>query len=194
MKEFLICDTIHAGRGLVAGVSWGLKRMYKIGEYVVYGIHGVCSVTDLEERVIDRKQVTYLVLEPVGQGGSRYLVPTHNAAAMSKLRYMLSRNDLERLLMSQQVHTDGWIADENRRKQVYRELINSGEPEKLLQMVRALYLHRDAQYAAGKKCHICDENFLRDAEKQIVGELCIVLDMAPEEAKDYLKRKLKEDA
>ena len=56
--------------------------MYQIGDQVVYGIHGVCCVVEQEERVIDRKRVTYLVLEPVGQDGSRYLVPTHNAAAM----------------------------------------------------------------------------------------------------------------
>lgn len=168
--------------------------MYKIGDYVVYGIHGVCSIVEMEERVIDRKKVNYLALEPMGQGGSRYLVPTHNAAAMTKLRYILCPEEIEQLLASEQVHSEVWIADENRRKQVYREMINSGDPVKLLQLVRALYLHRDAQLAAGKKCHISDENFLRDAEKQIVGEMCIVFDMSPEQAKEYLKKKLKEDA
>jgi len=168
--------------------------MYKIGDNVVYGIHGVCSVTELENRIVDRKNVTYLVLEPIGQGGSRYLVPTQNATAMSKLRYMLSREELARLLASQEVHTDSWIADENRRKQTYRELINSGDPVRLLQMVRALYLHQEEQRSAGKKCHICDENFLRDAERQIIGELSMVLSLSLEEAKAYLKYKLKEDA
>lgn len=168
--------------------------MYNTGDYVVYGMHGVCAVTDLETRTVDRKKVTYLVLEPVGQEGARYLVPTHNASAMSKLRQILSREELEKLLCSSQVHTDGWIADENHRKQAYRELINSGDPVRLLQMVRALYQHRESQLSAGKKCHICDENFLRDAERQIIGEISMVLELSREEAKAYLKRKLKEDA
>lgn len=59
--------------------------MYQVGDKVVYGIHGVCMVVDLEERVIDRKRVIYLALEPVGQGNAKYLVPTHNAAAMAKI-------------------------------------------------------------------------------------------------------------
>ena len=168
--------------------------MYQVGEQVVYGIHGVCRVADLEERVVDRKRVTYLALEPVGQDGSRYLVPTHNAAAMAKVRSMLSPHEMDALLQSQEVRSDGWIRDENQRKQTYRELIGSGDRVRLLQMVRTLYRHRKAQSAAGKKCHLCDENFLRDAEKLLIGEFSIVLNMDQEQAKHYIRNKLKEDA
>jgi len=125
--------------------------MYQVGDQVVYGIHGVCRVSALEERVIDRKRVTYLALEPMGQEGAKYLVPTHNAAAMSKLRSMLTPSELEALLHSSQVRTDGWIRDENLRKQTYRELISGGDRQKLMQMVHTLYRHRAAQTAAGKK-------------------------------------------
>ena len=69
--------------------------MYQVGDQVVYGVHGVCKVVDQEERVIDRKKVIYLALEPIGQAGSRYFVPTHNAAAMAKVRNMLSQEELE---------------------------------------------------------------------------------------------------
>ena len=168
--------------------------MYQVGDKVVYGIHGVCMVVDQEERLVDRKRVTYLALEPVGQGGSRYLVPTHNAAAMAKLRHMLSKEELEALMDSEEVCVDSWIKDENQRKQTYRELISSGDRARLMQMVRTLYRHRKAQAAAGRKCHLCDENFLRDAERLLVGEFSIVLGMEPEQAKQYIRNKLKEDA
>lgn len=165
--------------------------MYQIGEKVVYGIHGVCMVADKEERVIDRKKRLYLVLEPVGQDGSRYLVPTHNEAAMAKIRPMLSAEELEALIQSEQVRSQGWIKDENQRKQVYRELIGSGDRVKVMQMVHALYEHKAAQTTAGKKVHLCDDNFLRDAEKLLAGEFAIVLGMAPEEARQYVRSHLK---
>lgn len=165
--------------------------MFQIGDKVVYGVHGVCNVVDQEERIIDRKKVTYLALEPVGQGGSRYLVPTHNAAAMSKLKHMLSRQEMDALVCSEEVRADSWIPDENLRKQTYRELISGGDRAKLMRMVRTLYRHKAAQAAAGKKCHLCDENFLRDAEKLLVGEVSIVMDMTSEQAKSYLKEHLK---
>lgn len=165
--------------------------MYQMGDQVVYGIHGVCSIVEEEKRVLDRKTVTYLVLEPVGQEGSRYLVPTHNEAAMSKLRPMLTPEELEELMRSEEVRQDGWIREENLRKNAYRELITSGDRAELLRMVNTLYRHKREQNAAGKKVHLADENFLRDAEKLLMGEVGIVMDMEPDQAKQYIRSKLK---
>lgn len=168
--------------------------MYQIGEKVIYGIHGVCVVAALEERTIDRKKVTYLALEPVGQEGCRYLVPSHNAVAMAKLRPVLTQDQLEAMLTAEDIRKNVWIADENQRKQVYRELISSGDRIRLMQMVCTLYRHRAAQSAAGRKNHLCDENFLRDAEKLLTGEVALVLNLEPDAAKQYIRSKLKEDA
>ncbi len=164
--------------------------MFQLGDKVVYGIHGVCSVTATEEKVIDRKKLTYLVLEPEERDGSRYLVPTHNASAMAKLRPMLTPETLEELLRSEAVQSCQWIMDENQRKQTYRELIASGNREKLMGMVCALYRHRQSQTAAGRKCHLCDENFLRDAEKLLASETAVVLGLDAMQAKQYIRNAL----
>lgn len=167
--------------------------MIQVGDQVVYGMHGVCCVVEEEKRVIDRKTVIYLALEPVGQTGSRYLVPTHNAAAMAKIRPMLTKEGLEELITGEEVKTDAWISDEGQRKQFYRELIGSGDRVRLMQMVRTLYRHKKAQTAAGKKVHLCDDNFLRDAEKLLASEVSVVLEMDADQAKQYLRAKLKEE-
>ncbi len=165
--------------------------MYQIGDRVIYGMHGVCRVIDLEERIIDRKKCTYLALEPEGQQGSRYLVPTHNETAMAKLRQMLTAEELDTLLRSEKIRQDGWIRDENQRKQTYREMITSGDRASLMQMVHALYVHKAEQSAAGKKFHLCDENFLRDAEKLLCSEIAMVLEMDFDAARNYLREQLK---
>ena len=166
--------------------------MYQVGEQVVYGIHGVCRIVEEEQRTVDRKPVTYLIFEPVGQNGSKYMVPTNSAAAMAKIRNMLTAEELNALFSSDSVRADGWVREENLRKQTYRELLGSGDRVRLMQMVRALYLHKDAQASAGKKIHMCDENFLRDAEKQLISEVCVVLNMEPDLAKQFLRTKLRE--
>ena len=168
--------------------------MYQIGDKVIYGMHGVCVVADLENRKVEGKQVIYLALEPAGQSGSRFLVPTHNPAAMAKVRPLLTREALEALFSSEAVKEDAWIREEPRRKQVYRELISSCDRERLVQMVCSLYRYRAAQSAAGKKLHMCDENFLRDAEKILSGEIANTLEIPSTEALKYLRNKLKEDA
>lgn len=168
--------------------------MYQIGDKVIYGMHGVCLVADLEKRIVDKKEVTYLALEPAGQSGSRFLVPTHNAAAMAKVRPMLTREALEELFSSDVVKEDAWVRDESQRKQLYRELISSCDRQRLSQMISSLYRYRKTQTAAGKKFHMCDENFLRDAEKILAGEIASTLEIPSAEALKYLRNKLKEDA
>lgn len=167
--------------------------MFQIGDQVTYGMHGVCCVVTEETRTVDRKQIVYLVLEPVGQPGSRYLVPTHNAAAMSKLRRLRTRDELEALFTSEEVRCDGWIRDENQRKQTYRELIGSGDQVRLMRMVRSLYHHKDELTAAGKKVHLCDDNFLRDAERILASEIALVMDIESDAARKYLREKLKSE-
>ena len=166
--------------------------MYQLGEFVVYGVHGVCRVSQIQERRVDRMTQQYLVLEPIGRGGSQYLVPMHNPAAMSKLSPLMTPQELEDLLSSESVKTDCWIPEENRRKQSYRELSGSASREKLMQTVHTLYERKKSLQTQGKKLHICDDNFLHDAEKVLSGEIEAVLGIGNQEALQYLRSRLQE--
>lgn len=165
--------------------------MYQIGDWVVYGIHGVCRVVDVQKQLVNRKRTQYLVLEPRNQAESRFYLPTENPAAMAKLKAILSKSELAELLTSEAVRQDGWIQDENRRKQYYRELIGSGDRTALLKMVGSLYRYKSLQITAGRKFHQSDENFLRDAEKLLASEIALVMELSLEDARDYLREQLK---
>lgn len=164
--------------------------MFQTGESVVYGIHGVCRIVGTEKQIRNNEEQIFLVLEPVSQPGSRYMVPTYNPAAMAKVKKMLTREELEEMLSSAAVHRDCWIRDEAQRKQYYRELITSGERQNLMAMVCTLYHHKAEQSASGRKIHMCDDNFLRDAEKILIGEVAEVLKLDLDQAKRYICSKL----
>ena len=165
--------------------------MYQAGDRVLYGIHGVCCVKKAEERILDGNRRLFLVLEPEGQTGCQYLVPTHNAAAMAKLRPLRTKQELHELLASEAVRQNSWITDENLRKQTYRELIAGGDTGALLGMINSLYQHRAKQAEQGKKFHQCDENFLRDAEKLVCSEISAVMGMDADSTRSYLRDQLK---
>ena len=150
--------------------------MFQCGDLVVYGIHGVCRILELENRKIDKTKKEYFVLEPIDQKGARFYVPTQNEAAVSKLRPVISQQELTELLKSEDSYTDSWIEDENQRKQYYRNLISSGDRGALIRMVHTLHLRKSALVAAGRKFHLCDENFLRDAQKLLGSEISLVME------------------
>lgn len=165
--------------------------MYQAGEYVVYGVQGVCRVLGTECQRINRRRTEFLVLEPLTKGESRFYLPTENSAAIGKLRPVLSRQKLEDLLNADEIRSGCWIPEDNQRKQLYRELVVSGDRILLLQMLAAVYRHKEEQISLGKKLHLCDDNFLRDAEKLLCSEICLVMEMEQDQAKEYLRSKLR---
>ena len=92
---------------------------------------------------------------------------------------------------SMEIRQGCWIREENLRKQHYRNLLASGDRTLLLQMLAAVYQHRDEQDAAGKKFHQCDDNFMRDAEKLLCSEISLVMEMEVTQARDYLRTHLR---
>ncbi len=158
--------------------------MLSIGERVVYGIHGVCQIVDFEEKRVNSKMVVYYVLQPLDQPQSRFYIPKDNPAAVAKLSKILTKQELDDLLHSDPENV--WIDDEGRRKLYYRQLISSGDRASLIAMVRCLHLHRAQQIAAGKKLHLCDENFMRDAQRVIEGEISLVLNIPIDQVGRYL--------
>ena len=167
--------------------------MYQVGQRVVYGIHGVCDIIEIEIKIVDRKKIPYFVLEPVDQPGARFYVPSENPVALSKLNCMLTRQELERIFAELEVSKAAWIADENRRKLAYRELLSGGDRLAVMKMLCALYIHKQEQEEKGKKFHLCDENFLRDGEKLICSELSLIMELPYPEALVYLRKHLKEE-
>lgn len=167
--------------------------MYQTGDRVVYGIHGVCEIVGTEDKTVDRKKVSYFVLQPLAQQEARFYIPVHNEAALAKLRAVLTAEDINTLLHSDQVRDNTWIADENQRKLRYRSLINSGDRTSLLCMVRTIYLHKQAQEAIGRRLHLCDENFLRDAQKLLESEFSLVLNIPQNEVGSYIRSALSDE-
>ncbi len=161
---------------------------YQQGELVVYGLHGICKVLGMESRGTGQKKTEYYVLEPNDQPGSRYYIPAGNQAALSKLRRVLTKDELLTALSADSVRQLPWIADENQRKLRYRELINSGDFAAQLAMVFALERHQIAQHAAGRKFHLCDENFLHDAQKLLYSEFSAVLGIPISDVPAYIQQ------
>lgn len=163
-----------------------MSGMLELHQKVLYGIHGVCVIQQIQEQIIDYQKKQYYVLVPVDRSDTQYLIPTDNEMAVSKLRPLLTRQELECMLCDKAITQNVWIPEENLRKMRYKELLSSGDRLAILAMVHTLRLHKQRQLEQGKKFHQCDEFFLRDAEKLIRAEISSVLDIPPAEVERYL--------
>lgn len=164
--------------------------MYQTGDQVLYGIHGVCTITGIEAMRFGKARAKYYVLQPAEQADARFYVPVDSEAAVAKLRPLLTADALMELLHSEEVRSTPFIAEENQRKQRYRELISSGDRAQLMGMICALHRHKKAQTAAGRKFHQSDENFLHDAQKLLNAEFAQVFSLEPKEVGSFIAKEL----
>ena len=164
--------------------------MLSVGQLVVYGIHGVCKIAGTDVKTVDRKKVEYYVVEPVSQAGACFFVPSANPVAVAKLRPILTKQELDALFSDLEDWQSVWIPEENQRKQYYRELISGGDRKSLISMILALQAHRVSQQEAGRKFHLCDENFLRDAQRLLCMEIAVILGTDDIGAATYLQEHL----
>lgn len=160
--------------------------MFRPGDLVVYGTHGICTVIALEKRCVDRRNVEYYVLEPKEQLGDRFYVPTQNPAACAKMRKLLTFDEINGILHAEEVRRDIWIEDEGQRKQRYRDIITGDDRLAILRLINTLHKHRRIQMEAGRKFHLIDENFLRDAEKMLNAEFSLVLGIEKDQVARYV--------
>ena len=161
--------------------------MYQVNDLVLYGVHGVCKILEVQMQTVNRKKTEYFVLEPISQQGSRFFVPTKSEVALSKLRCLISKEEIMALLASPESHREIWLDDENQRKQQYKDVLTTGDRAMLLCLLRLLDRHRELQADSGKKFHISDANFMRDAQKIIFSEFSLVLGTSIDVVEQYIK-------
>ena len=71
--------------------------------------------------------------------------------------------------------------------------MNGGDRQGLLQMIYTLQNQKQIQATAGRKFHLCDENFLRDAEKVLSSEFSVVFEIPVSQVREFIEEHLHED-
>ena len=72
--------------------------MYSIGEVVLYGSNGVCEITEITTKKIGKDSIEYYVLKPVCSDSSTLFVPTQNEMLVSRMRVVLSSDEIKDIL------------------------------------------------------------------------------------------------
>lgn len=165
--------------------------MFHIGDTVLYGMDGVCTVTDKTTRVFNKEKLEYYVLTPVHDGHSTIYVPVGSAAALAKMRQVLSAEEIRAIIAALPLEeAPVWIVDENARRLHFKTILQSGDRREIMRMIRTIYLHGQEQKASGRKLHHADEMMMKDAEAVLYDEFAYVLGIHPDEVLGFIMGEL----
>ena len=151
--------------------------MFQVNDVIIYGTQGVCKITDTEEKKVSGKKKTYFVLKPVGSSGPTIFAPTDNEVVLRKMRRLLTKDEIHKLIDSMPEENAVWVNNENERKERYKNILATGDHLELIKMIKAIYVHKTEREAQGKRLHMSDERFFKDAEQILYNEFQYVLDL-----------------
>ena len=154
--------------------------MFCVGQTVLYGSNGVCMVDDVTEKRIGKTKMQYYVLKPLCNNTSTLFVPTANQQLVSKMRRILTEDEAEAILRDLPPCGD-WNDNKQERSEQFRAIITEGSCVELIRLIRLVRTHGQEQLAGGKRLHISDERFLKEAEKMVCEEFSLVLHISRDE-------------
>ena len=160
--------------------------MFKVNDVVVYGTQGVCEIVGIEEQKIGGEIKKYFVLKPKSDKGATCYVPTWNEKAWSKMRKVMTKEDVDALIDSMPNQKPIWIENENERKEAFKKILASGDHIAIISMVQSIFLHKQQREAEGKRLHMSDEYFMKDAEQLLYHEWQYVLNVDKDGLMSYI--------
>ena len=164
--------------------------MREIGEIVLYGTDGVCQISEITEKKFGKETTKYYVLSTLYRGNSVIYVPVGNEKLESKMRDIISSEELESIICNMPNEESIWIENEPLRKIKYKEIITGGDRRDLFRLIKTLYEHRINQENSGKKMHMTDERFMKDAEKILYDEIAHVIGIDHRDVVGYITEKI----
>lgn len=164
--------------------------MFNVGDTVLYGSQGVCKIIGTEEKEVCGNNIEYFVLKPVYDENSTLFVPLSNSNLLSKMKSVLSAEQIYEMIKEMPSEDTIWIDDDNEHKQKYQQIIIDGNRRKLVQLIKTLHIHEVSQQKKGRKLHISDEMMLKQAEKLLYDEFALVLKIKPNEVLPFIMQQI----
>ena len=161
-------------------------RSYQIGDVVVFGAEGLCRIEDITEKKFGKEIIQYYVLKQLMRGNSVNYVPVNNEKSVSKMRPVLTEEEITQFIRQMPPQEVPWIENNRERQQAFKEIILYGDSRDLIRLVRNLHLRREEQVAKGKKLYAADERIFKDAENIVFEEISYALNIPRDRVLDYI--------
>ena len=166
--------------------------MFDIGEYIVYGINGICRVESLCESPFDKSDTRpYYRLVPVNSTSSSVIyTPVDNDRV--PMRRLMTRAQLDELIALMPDIELLTVPVEKERREIYRTTIGALDPKGYVSVIKTVRQRRADLAAARKHFPMTDLEYGRLAKHLLCSEFAQVLGVSEADADAYILTSLGE--
>lgn len=153
--------------------------MFKIGDKVVYPMHGAGVIESIEEKeVLGERRQYYILRLPVGD--MKVMIPINNGEEVG-LREVVDWQGVERVFSILRQQCSAMSPNWNRRYRANLEKIKSGNIYEVAEVVRNL-IKRDRE----KGLSSGERKMLENARQILISELVLATELEEEKARSLL--------
>lgn len=165
--------------------------MFKINDTIIYGSHGICTIDNITEQSFGKEIKKYYLLHPHHNPTSTIYVPMDNEKLISKMRKILSKEEIYELIKLMPDTDTEWIENKTERNEYFRSILSNGNRGEIIKLIKTIYNHGEKLKECGKKLHISDMHFFKEAEKILYDEFALVLDIEYEQVLPFIINQIK---
>ena len=157
--------------------------MFKVGDKIVYPMHGAGTIESIEEReILGEKQKYYVMKMPVGD--IKVMVPTKNAELIG-VRDVIGNDVAQNVLEVLSAGPTDMSTNRNKRYRDNQEKMKSGDICEVADVVRNLTFRQKSKgLATGEK------KMLTNAKQILISELVLAESMTKEQVEDLINDKI----
>lgn len=162
--------------------------MYNKGEFVVKAVHGICEIIEIATMNLSGEDKVYYVLIPINEKTTKVFVPVDTAE--QKIRPVMKKDDAWNLIKEINKIKEVLVENEREREKIYKDAMNSCDPQRLVSILKELYLRRKKRLEDGRKLTNIDERYFKMAENQLYSELTFALGVHKSEIDQILEENI----
>ena len=153
--------------------------MFRIGDKIVYPMHGAGVIESIEEREILGERKRYYVMKmPVGD--MKVMIPINNVGCIG-IRDVIDRKDADEVFKSLEIKSNEQSANWNKRYRDNMIKIKSGNVFEVADVVKSLILReRSKGLSTGER------KMLNSAKQILISELVLAKNMNPMDVEDLI--------
>ena len=166
--------------------------MFKVGEFIVYGINGICRVADVCPSPYDKTDPrTFYLLIPVNNPmSSSIYTPVDNTRV--PMRRLMTRENIEELIARIPEIEPLTVPVEKQRRELYRTTVGELDPKGYVRVIKTVRQRRETLTAARKHVPMTDLEYGRLAKHLLCSECALVMGVSEEDADAYILSSLGE--
>lgn len=157
--------------------------MFNIGDKVVYPMHGAGTITKIEDKDVNDKISTYLVIQML-VSNMTIMIPVDKAEVVG-LRHVGSKTVLkpiEEILKSEEIVCEQ-VMNWNKRSNMYLEQLKTSDLEKVAHVIQTL-AHKEKT----KKISTGERRILNTGKQILLSELSVICDCEYAKMQGWLEK------